>query len=384
MLALISSFPPLSTDLYLPALPGMIVFFGETPARVNLTLSLFFIFFAVGILLWGPLSEKYGRKPILSVGLVIYILASIFCALAGNITQLIIFRIFQAIGGGAATAVSTAIVKDTYSGKQRETVLAVVMTMVIIAPVVAPLMGGVLLKIASWRAVFWLLAGIGTIALAASLLFQESLERKYTGSILHSLGRLAVVLKNPGFSFLLIIFSLAAIPMMAYIAASSYIYIQGFGLGEQAFGCYFSLNALWAMAGPICYIRISKFFSPGGIISICFVLLAASGMATLFIGSLSPVLFALCMGPATLSILAMKPPSANLLLEQQEDDTGSASSLISCLGMMMGSLGMFMVSTPPTSLISTLGGIQLGIGLAGGILWWLVRDKPFVKVPQGG
>ena len=138
LIALLSAFVPLSTDLYLPALPGMSVFFGVSADMINLTLTAFFIFYALGTLVWGPLSDHYGRKPILVYGLIIYVIASALCAFAWSVEVLILCRILQAIGGSAAGAVATAIVKDVYSGKKRESVLAIVQSMVLISPAVAP------------------------------------------------------------------------------------------------------------------------------------------------------------------------------------------------------------------------------------------------------
>ena len=379
MLAFISAFPPLSTDLYLPALPQMMAALDSSQSYVNMTLSLFFIFFAVGILIWGPLSEKYGRKPILLIGLVLYVLFSILCALAQNVGQLIVFRSLQAFGGGAATAVATAIVKDIFSVRERERVLAIVMALVIIAPVVAPIMGALLLEFASWRAIFWTLSAIGLLAVAAGSLLEETLETPYTGSSLRSLGRLGVVLSNPGFTSLLIIFSLAPVSLMAFLAASSYVYIQGFGLTEREFSYFFALNAISAMLGPLLYVRIAKFFTAKAVITFCFGLLAISGLLMYILGHDSPLLFALVMMPATMSVTTMRPPGANLMLEQQQYDSGSASSLINFFGMVMGSVGMFLISQEGHDLIVTLGILQLSIGIIGGSLWLLLRNKPFIK-----
>lgn len=378
LLAFISAFPPLSTDMYLPALPQMVTVFETSPSQINLTLSLFFAFFAAGLLIWGPLSEKYGRKPILSAGLVIYIISSFLCAVSGSITELIVFRVFQAIGGAAATAVATAMVKDLYDGKKREHVLAAVMAMVIIAPVLAPMIGAFVLKFTSWRAVFWILAGIGGLALAAGSLLDETLSHQYQGSAFRSMGRLGVVMKNPGFSSLIGIFSMAPVSMMGFIAASSYIYIQKFGLSEQAYSFYFALNAVSAMMGPLLYMRISRYFSPHAIISTCFPLLGLSGLLVITLGQLSPWIFALTMMPATMSITLMRPPSANLMLEQQQKDTGSASSLINFFGMFMGSMGVFIISLGGNDLIWILGIMQMTIGLFGGGLWFSVKNKPFI------
>jgi DHA1 family bicyclomycin/chloramphenicol resistance-like MFS transporter len=376
-LALISAFPPLSTDLYIPAMPQMVEALATTHNKVNMTLSMFFVFYAGGLLFWGPLSEKFGRKPILLTGLGIYIISSIFCALSNSVELLILSRMLQAFGGSAVTVVATAIVKDIYDGRERERVMATVMSMVVIAPMVAPVLGAFLLKIASWRMVFLTLAGIGIVAAIVTSFFQETLEQKYSGSVIHSWGRLIVVLKNPGFSFLLGIFSMVPMAMMAFLAASSFVYISGFGLSEQKFSFFFAFNALFAMMGPTLYMRLSKYISPRVIISACFALLMCCGIVVGTCGHLSPWLFAAVVAPATLAVITMRVPSANLMLNQQEQDTGSASALINFFGMTMGSFGMFVVSLKPDYLIESLGLIQFIVGLTGGVLWFLVRNKPY-------
>ena len=126
LIAVLSAFVPLSTDLYLPALPGMGDYFQVTAGTANLTLILFFIFFSAGILFWGPLSDRYGRRPVLLVGLSLYFAASAACALSGDIWHLIFFRILQAVGGSAASAVASAMVKDVYEGRRREWVVGIV------------------------------------------------------------------------------------------------------------------------------------------------------------------------------------------------------------------------------------------------------------------
>ena len=188
---------PLSTDLYLPALPGMSAHFNATPDRINLTLTAFMIFYALGTLVWGPLSDHFGRKPILIAGLTIYVISSTLCALTPNVDGLILSRIFQALGGSAAGVVATAIVKDVYSGKKRGSVLAIVQSMVLISPAIAPVIGALLLKFISWRGVFWSLTGIGVVALAGSLLFQETIAERTNEMLLPSLGRLGKVSAKP-------------------------------------------------------------------------------------------------------------------------------------------------------------------------------------------
>jgi DHA1 family bicyclomycin/chloramphenicol resistance-like MFS transporter len=258
--AFLSAFIPLSTDLYLPSLPLMTQSFHTTSTLVNLTIILFFAFFALGTLFWGPLSDKYGRRKILLTGLVMYTASSILCAVSGNIYQLIIFRVLQAVSSGASTAVGTAIVKDIYEGKKRESILAVVQSMAMVAPIIAPVIGALILKVTSWRGVFWVLAILGLIAAIGGTLLQETISERYKGSTFKSLGQLAVVIKNPGFSSLLVTFFLVNIPYMAFITASSYIYVEGFGLSEQVYSYFFAFNAFFALIGPLIYIRLSRHF----------------------------------------------------------------------------------------------------------------------------
>nr|WP_321404962.1 Bcr/CflA family efflux MFS transporter [uncultured Desulfobacter sp.] len=382
MLALLSAFPPLSTDLYLPALPHVAETLHTNQTLANLTLSVFLVFFALGILIWGPVSEKYGRKPILLTGLLLYTLGSAGCALSTNAAMLIVSRIVQGFGGGAAEAVATAMVKDMYSGRKRESVLAFVMAMVVVAPVVAPVAGAMILKFTTWDVIFWILTGIGVLSFLLSLRLDETLEQRYSGSIVHSLGRLGVVLKNPGFSVLLMVFSLIPLPLLAFIGVSAFIYIKGFGMTEQMYGYFFGLNALGSLVGPLLYIRISRLISPGNIIAGCMGILALTGIFLELKGSDSPVLFAAGMLTATVMVSMLRPPTANLLLSQQDKDTGSAASLINFTALFMGSLGMFLISFEQVSgLIPCLGLMQIIVGIVCGGLWLVLRHRPMIRQP---
>lgn len=324
-LILIGAFPPLSTDLYLPALPQLADHLQTSQTQVNHTLSWFFVVYASGLLFWGPLSEKYGRKKILSIGVFIYVFASILCALSQNILQLTASRILQAFGGSSATVVSMAIIKDMFFGRQRERIMAIMMSLVTIAPIVAPVVGAVLLDYASWRACFIVLAVIGIIVLVLTSLFEETLEERYEGSILSSWGRLLVVLKNTGFTYLLLTFSTLPMALMAFLAASPFIYISGFGLSEKTFSYFLAFNALVGMIGPMLYMKLSVYYEPRTLVTAGFAAMVISGIGVINLGSVSPWSFAFFVSIATTSIVFMRVPGANFMLEQQEKDTGSAS-----------------------------------------------------------
>ena len=374
LIALLSAFVPLSTDLYLPALPKMSAYFGVSADRINLTLTAFFIFYALGTLVWGPLSDHYGRKPILISGLGLYVISSALCAFMWSVDGLILCRIFQAIGGSAAGTVATAIVKDVYSGKKRGSVLAIVQSMVLISPAAAPVLGAFLLKVMSWRGVFWALTGIGALALVVSLLFEESIAQRTSGVLLQSLGRLGRVLQNRGFAILLVLFSLGSISSLAFIASSTYIYQDGFHLSGQMYSYYFSLNALGLIAGPMIYLWLSQRFHAENIIRVCFVIIVASGLLVCLLGNLHPWVFALCILPASTAGSCLRPPAANMMLEQQKGDTGAVSSLMGCTGLLMGSLGMQLISLPWSNMIIALGIMTIGTAVVSLIAW------PFVII----
>lgn len=381
LLALLSAFVPLSTDLYLPALPTMGKNLQAPAEQINLTLTAFFVVFSVGMLVWGPLSDRYGRKPILLIGLSAYIVASAFCSVTTSVAALIVFRALQALGGSAAGAVSSAIVKDTFSGRKRESVLAIVQSMVMISPAVAPMVGAALLSITDWRGIFWTLTGIGVVALLCAFLLQETLQERNTGALLATYARLGKVLQNRGFTLLLLLFSLGGISGLAFVTASTYIYQDGFHLSSQVYSYYFSLNAVCLILGPMIYMRLSRRFHSEAIIRACFLVSLASGALVLLLGNLAPYVFALCILPSSIAGTILRPPSANLMLEQQKGDTGSMVSVIGCVSLLMGALGMTLISLPWGNTIVALG-IMIALTSAASLLAWPLVIRQAVRLPH--
>ncbi|SCL76384.1 Sulfonamide resistance protein [Methanoculleus chikugoensis] len=379
LIALLSAFVPLSTDLYLPALPGMGDYFGVSASQTNLTLILFFIFFSLGLLFWGPLSDKYGRRPVLLTGLALYVAASVGCALSWDVWHLIAFRILQAIGGSAAAAVATAMVKDAYDGRKRESVLVLVQSMVVISPAVAPVLGAFMLPYTSWRGLFAALALIGVVSLVGGLLLEETIPSRHNGTVGQSVRRLGAVLKNPGFASLLIVFSLVSTASLAFVSASSYIYQEGFGLSEQSYSFYFALNAAGLIAGPFLYLRLSRHASRRTIVASGFAVILAGGALVCLFGNLGPLFFALALFPASMMGSCVRSPGAFLMLEQQKEDTGSASALINCSGLVFGSAGMVLVFLAGENLVLSLGAINVAVGMVCLVGWAAIGRRGLVR-----
>ena len=374
---------PLSLDMYTPAVPHMTEFFGTSEAMVNLTLVGYFLFFAVGLLIFGPVSDRYGRKPVLVAGILAYALASAACALSTSIGMLIVMRVLQALGAGAVSAVSTAVVKDAVVPERREALLSLVQVMFVVGPVLAPVVGALVLQVADWRMTFWVLAGIGAVCSALALLFDETLpaDERYEGSVTGSLKQLGVVARNKGFSAFLGIVGLYNLPFMAYIAVGSYVYITFFGLSELEYSLYFAVAALLTVFGPFAWLAASRFVSARRFTDILLGVGLASGLAMLAVGELSPTLFCLTFLAFALAEAAVRPYSTNILLSQQEGDTGATSSLINFAHTAIGCVGMLVAVLPWPNFVTGIG-IIIVASMGVGILGWIALQRS--RVPLTG
>lgn len=375
----LSAFVPMSTDLYLPALPSMLNTFHTTSQVLNLTITFFFVFYAISMLFWGPLSDKYGRKPILITGMIFYCIGSLLCANSSNVLSLITFRIIQAIGSGAAVSVATAMMKDVYTGKRLVAMLAIVQSISMTTPVIAPVIGAFILNYTSWHGIFWILFIISIVAILGSLVLQETLTNYNTGNIFRVFSKLTVVAKNPGFSVLILIFSTTTLPLMAYITTSSYIYIDGFGLSDQTYSYFYACTAIFLIIGPMLYVRLSKKFKSNSIITVDFIVVILSGILVITFGKSSPYIFALSLIPAMLCGNMLRPPSTNLILAQQDDNIGSASSLISFSNTIMGSIGMVLITLNVGNKIVAIGLLYIIVSAISLTLWLLLHKKTFIK-----
>jgi DHA1 family bicyclomycin/chloramphenicol resistance-like MFS transporter len=313
---------PLSVDMYLPALPLLQRDFGVTAAAAQQTLSMFLFGMATTQLLFGPLSDSLGRKRLLLAGLGGYVLASIGCALASGIDQFSALRLVQAMGGAAGGVLGRAVARDHFDGHALARLFSMIALVMGLGPVLAPLIGTAVLTIAPWRAIFWLLAALGTAAfLLVALSLRESLrpERRPARPMAASFAAMRTMLGSRAFMGYAVAVSLSWGAMFCYIVSSPFIFMVHFGLPRVAFAGLFCLNALGLMASSQLNLRLLGRYAPAtllragltaeAILMLVLLLLALTGLggapavavvlfAFLFsCGLVSPNALALAMGP---------------------------------------------------------------------------------------
>ena len=364
-------FIPLSIDLYLPAMPQMGAQFGAGSALVGMTLTAFFFFFAVSIVLFGPVSDKYGRRPVLIASAALYVVASLICATAGSIYVLIAGRILQAVSAGAIITVATALIKECFEGSLMTKILAVTQALGVIAPMAAPIIGSVLLTFTSWHGAFYLLTLLGLLNLALAFLLTETLprERRYTGGLLRSMTLLAEFLQYRRFMCILVMLSLLAAPYMAYLAVSSFVYVDEFQLTPQAYSYYFAVNSAAAVLGPGLYLRLKPLMTNDAILRFSFLGVLFSALAVFFLGHIAAIFMLLSFLPFTIIESMIRPFGMNLLLREVKENIGTASSVINFVQTLLGSIGMMLGTLPWGDFIQGLAIIMfVALGLAIG-LW---------------
>jgi len=242
---------PLSIDMYLPSLPALERAFGASPAAVQSTLGTFFVGLALGQALYGPLSDRFGRKPPLYAGLAGYVVASVGCALAPTVGTLAGFRFLQAVGGCAGLVVPRAMVRDRFDPQATARVFSLLVLVMGVAPILAPLAGGWVLTLLGWRAIFWGLAAIGLACLAAVAVGVAETRPpagRAEGALVAALGAYGRLLADRVFLGHALGGGIAAAGMFAYISGSPFVLIEVYGVPARAYGWIFGANALGLIA----------------------------------------------------------------------------------------------------------------------------------------
>ncbi|MDA8226700.1 MAG: multidrug effflux MFS transporter [Desulfitobacterium hafniense] len=250
VLSLLMGFAAISTDLYLPAMPLMSHDLGANSGMIEWTVSGYLVGFSLGQLLWGPISDRYGRRSSVGVGLALFVLGSAGCALSGSAIAIIGWRIVQALGACASVALSRAMVRDLYAGNRAAQMLSTLITVMAIAPLVGPLVGGQIIVLAGWRTIFWTMVGIGIVALAALFTIPETLpvEQRNQESLGRALARYVELLSDRQFLGYTSAGGFFYAGMFAYIAGTPFAYITYYHVPEQLYGLLFGLGILGIMA----------------------------------------------------------------------------------------------------------------------------------------
>lgn len=247
----LSAFGPFVIDMYLPALPEMAEMFHCDTSVIQLGLTFCMVGLAIGQLLFGPISDKYGRRPILILTLLIFVGASLICCLSTSIHIFIAARFLQGIGGAGGIVLSRSIAADIYSGRELAKLIAILSAINNIAPVAAPVAGGIVAHAWGWQGIFIVLLALGIILIIMCFFLKESLENsnRFIGSLTASLKGYAMVLKVRGFGAYSLIYALAMAALFAYISSTSFIVQKIYGFSELQFSLVFAINAIGLAMG---------------------------------------------------------------------------------------------------------------------------------------
>jgi MFS transporter, DHA1 family, multidrug resistance protein len=337
ILGALTAFAPLAIDMYLPALPTLERAFLATTAEVQRTLASFFLGFALGQALYGPVADRFGRKPPLYVGLVLFGLASIACALTQSIEALTALRVLQAIGACSGAVVARAMVRDLFEPKETARIYSALMLVMGVAPILAPLLGGYLLVWFGWQAIFWLLAALAFASLAAvALRLPETHDRNTAHSLSLGpvLGRYAALLRDRRFVGYALSGGMNAAGMFAYIAGSPFVFIELYGVAPEHFGWIFGANAAGLIFASQVNGRIVHRYGADRILrfgnglqtiaALALVVAAATGLGGPFGIAIPLFVYVGCVG-------LVSPNAIALAMAPQGAQAGSASALVGTL-----------------------------------------------------
>lgn len=362
-LGMLTAFGPFVTDMYLPTLPAMSQFFNTSSSFIQLGLTTSMIGLAVGQLLFGPLSDKYGRRFPLISALSLFLISTIGCIYSPNIIQFVGWRLIQGIAGAGGIVISRSIAADKYSGKELAKMLAIIGAINGIAPVAAPILGGTMADITGWQGIFWVLFLIGILLLAGSIHFNDTLPAEKRGKtkwidVYHGL---ITVLHNRSYVCYILQRGFAQSVLFANIASSPFIMQQHYGFSPFMFSVCFGINAI---AIGIAAASAAKFRHPE---------------QALYTGSIGMVLASVCLFIAFYSncnfwvyetlliglllMLGLTFTASNTLaMDSARSNAGIASALLGALGFAFGGLvsplvglGNILISTGLVFIIGSLG-----------------------------
>lgn len=249
-LALLVSLGLLATDVFLPALPGMERALGAGPGALELTITGAAIGGLLGVLVWGPIGDRFGRRGPMAFGMVLFLIGTAGCALSQSVAQLIAWRVVQAFGVAGPGVLARAMVRDLYEGEEAARMLSTLVVILAVGPLLGPLLGGQILLVASWRAIFWTLFALGLTGLGALATLPETLppERRTRHTLGSALAGYGMLLRERTLMTYAAIGAFLMAGLLAYVAGSPAAYIGYYKVPAQAYGLLFALGVIGVMA----------------------------------------------------------------------------------------------------------------------------------------
>lgn len=349
LLGLLSAIGPFSIDMYLPGFPAIADDLETTVDKVSFSLSSFFVGVCIGQMLCGPLLDRFGRKRPLYAGLVLYIIASLGCALSGTIEALIGFRFLQALGGCVGMVAPRAIVRDVFPVEENAKVFSLLILVIGVSPIIAPTAGSFFITAFGWHSVFVVLAIVTALLLVAVIFFlPESKQPDPSFSLRPKpiVTSFLTVMKEPQFYTYSLTGATAAAGLFAYLSGSPFVFMQLFRVNEQQYSWIFAIIAIGLIGSSQLNTLLLRWYTSAQIIRVILIVQAAVGVVlavgtvTGIVGLYSTIffifLFLSCQGFSF-------PNSSALSMAPFTKEAGSASALLGALQMGIGAVASAMV-----------------------------------------
>ena len=333
ILSALMAFTSLSTDIYLPAMPLMAQ---DLHGNAELTITGFLMGFCVAQLIWGPLSDHFGRRLPLFIGMALFMIGSVGCALSTDISQIVFWRVFQALGACTGPMLARAMIRDLFSRTRAAQMLSTLMIIMAIAPIAGPLLGGQMIKITSWHAIFWLLAVIGGMMFISLFWLPETLpqEKRVKASLPSAFRNYYALLTNTTFMRFTLCLTFYYVAAYAFITGSPFVYITYFGVEPQHYGWLFALNIVGLMGMSVINRRLVQHYSLEVLLKFAVVTAAVAALvlaaaAKLEIGGLILIVAAVFVFLSMNGIIAATSTAA--ALDSVPNVAGSASAFMGSL-----------------------------------------------------